>query len=59
LRTKAKGVVTFDFVLRYASAPSWPGPIHGTVKFLHITRLDRNGFPNGPQWSRYLHSLTD
>jgi hypothetical protein len=53
LKTKAKEVVTFPFFLQYGSDPSWPGRIHGTVKFWQITPFDRNGFPYGPQWAGY------
>jgi hypothetical protein len=48
LKTKGKEVVTFPIYLQYDSDPSWPGPIHGTVKFLEISRYDRNLFPYGP-----------
>ena len=56
LRTKAKEAVNFTFVLQYISDPPWPGPIHGTVKFWQITRFDRDSFPKGLQWARYLPS---
>jgi hypothetical protein len=52
LRTKAKEVVTFPFILQYGSDPSWKSPINGMVRFQGIVRFDANRFPEGPDWAR-------
>jgi hypothetical protein len=52
LRTKAKEVVTFPFILQYGSDPAWKSPINGMVRFQGIVRFDANRFPEGPDWAR-------